>query len=100
MRGGGDPAIGGEIGVAVWTECSFVVNDSGGDSQRPSKQPLRWNFRQAIFVNMKGTGEPSFELDFPPGSDMIGSIPKGPKAAERIEFELFSRLAAEVDLTR
>jgi hypothetical protein len=49
---------------------------------------------------MKGTGEPSFELDFPPGSDMIGSIPKGPKTAERIEFELFSRLAAEVDLTQ
>jgi len=44
---------------------------------------------------MKGAGEPIFEHDFPPGSDMIGSILKGPKAAERMEFELFSRMAAE-----
>jgi hypothetical protein len=48
---------------------------------------------------MRGAGEPVFEHDFPPGSDMMGSILEGPKAAERMEFELFSRLAAEVDLT-
>jgi hypothetical protein len=49
---------------------------------------------------MKGPGEPQFEHDFPPGSDMIGSILKGPKVAERMEFELFNRLAVEVDLTQ
>ena len=43
---------------------------------------------------MKGSGEPCFENDFPPGSDMIGEIMNGPKAAERMEFELFSRLNA------
>ena len=48
---------------------------------------------------MKGAGEPIFEHDFPPGSDTVGSILKGPKAAKRMEFELFNRLAAEVDLT-
>jgi hypothetical protein len=48
---------------------------------------------------MKGAGEPQFEHDFPPGSDMVGSILEGPKAAERMEFELFSRLAAQFDLT-
>ena len=48
---------------------------------------------------MKGAGEPTFEHDFPPGSDMISSILEGPKAAKRMEFELFNRLAAEVDLT-
>lgn len=42
---------------------------------------------------MKGAGEPVFENDFPPGSDMIGEILDGPKAAERMEFELFTRLA-------
>lgn len=42
---------------------------------------------------MRGAGEPIFEIDFPPGSDMMGEILKGPKAAERIEYELFSRLA-------
>ena len=42
---------------------------------------------------MKGGGEPNFETDFPPGSDMLGEIREGPKAAERMEYELFSRFA-------
>ena len=47
---------------------------------------------------MKGAGEPYFEHDFPPGSDIIGDIQNGPKAAERMEFELFGRLARHMDL--
>ncbi|KAK9360423.1 hypothetical protein V1504DRAFT_492129 [Lipomyces starkeyi] len=39
-----------------------------------------------------GAGEPSFETDFPPGTDMIGEILSGPAAAKRIEAEIFSRL--------
>lgn len=69
------------------------------DPQRPAEQLLRWHFRQAVLVNMKGAGEPTFELDFPPGSDMMGRILKGPKAVERMEFELFSRLATQFNLT-
>jgi hypothetical protein len=42
---------------------------------------------------MRGAGEPVFETDFPPGSDMMGEIMGGPKAADRMEFEFFSRLA-------
>ncbi|KAF1811697.1 hypothetical protein P152DRAFT_507894 [Eremomyces bilateralis CBS 781.70] len=62
--------------------------------QRPVDQVLRWHFRQAVLANMRGAGEPRFEHDFPPGSDMVGDILHGPKAAERMEFELFNRLAA------
>jgi hypothetical protein len=62
--------------------------------QRPVDQLLRWHFRQAVFANMRGTGEPVFECDFPPGSDNMGEIMSAPKAAERMEFELFSRLVA------
>ena len=47
---------------------------------------------------MKDAGEPIFEHDFPPGSDMMGHILRGPRAAERMEFELFSRLAAQVEI--
>ncbi|KAK9246636.1 HNH endonuclease-domain-containing protein [Lipomyces tetrasporus] len=54
---------------------------------------LRWHFRQAVLANMRGAGEPSFEMDFPPGSDMMGEILSGPKAAKRMEAELFSRLS-------
>ena len=43
---------------------------------------------------MRDTGDIILEHDFPPGSDMIGQILSQPKAAERIEFELFGRLAA------
>ena len=42
---------------------------------------------------MRGSGEPIFESDFPPGSDIMGEILEGPKAAERMEFELGTRLA-------
>ena len=66
--------------------------------QRPVDEVLRWHFRQAVIANMKGAGEPIFEHDFPPGSDMVGDILRGPKAGERMEFELFSRLSAQVDL--
>ena len=44
---------------------------------------------------MEGAGEHIFEHDFPLGSDIFGSIPEGPKAAERIEFQLFNRFATE-----
>ncbi|KAK9249678.1 hypothetical protein V1507DRAFT_500394 [Lipomyces tetrasporus] len=32
---------------------------------------LKWHFRQAALANMRGAGEPIFEMDFPPGSKMI-----------------------------
>jgi hypothetical protein len=51
-----------------------------------------------VLTNIKGAGEPDFELDFPPGSDIMGDIRNGPKAAERMEFEIFGRLAAHVEI--
>ncbi|KAK9482525.1 hypothetical protein V1527DRAFT_522000 [Lipomyces starkeyi] len=53
---------------------------------------LRWHFRQAVLANMRGDGEPIFEFDFPPGSDMVGEIMSGPEPPKRMEAELFSRL--------
>ncbi|KAK9482430.1 hypothetical protein V1527DRAFT_499137 [Lipomyces starkeyi] len=53
---------------------------------------LRWHFRQAVLANMRAAGEPSFEMDFPPGTDMMGEIQSGPEAGKRMEAELFSRL--------
>ena len=66
--------------------------------QRPIDELLRWHFRQAVLTNMRGAGEPVFEHDFPPGSDMMGDILRGPRAVERMEFELFGRLAAQVEI--
>ncbi|KAK9326700.1 hypothetical protein V1520DRAFT_350736 [Lipomyces starkeyi] len=58
----------------------------------PRMNSLRWHFRQAVLANMRGAGEPSFETDFPPGTDMMGEILSGPASAKRMEAELFSRL--------
>lgn len=68
------------------------------DPDRPVDQLLRWHFRQSVLANMRGNGEPFFEHDFPPGLDMLGEIRDGPMAAERMEFELFSRLTAVQDV--
>jgi len=59
---------------------------------------LRWHFRQAVLANMRGAGEPVFEHDLPPGSDIIGSILRAPRAAERMQFELFTRLGAQMEV--
>ncbi|KAH0607772.1 uncharacterized protein H6S33_002806 [Morchella sextelata] len=54
----------------------------------------RWITPSGGSINsVQNGGEPVFECDFPPGSDMMGEIREGPKAAERMEYELFSRLA-------
>ena len=42
---------------------------------------------------MRGAGEPVFEHDFPPGSDMVGEILGSPLGAERMTFELAGRFA-------
>jgi hypothetical protein len=67
-------------------------------SDAPLDSLLRWHFRQAVLANMRGAGEPTFEHDFPPGSDIVGDILHGPKAAGRMEFELFGRLGAQMEL--
>jgi hypothetical protein len=55
-------------------------------------QLLQWHFRQSVLANMRGAGEPIFDQDFPPGSDMIGEIMQGPYSKERLEMEFNSRL--------
>ncbi|KAG0633966.1 hypothetical protein HOY80DRAFT_895699 [Tuber brumale] len=62
---------------------------------RPIDQILRWHFRQAVLVNMRGAaGKSSYETGFPPGLDMMAETIEGAKAEERMEFELFSRFNA------
>ncbi|CUS15898.1 unnamed protein product, partial [Tuber aestivum] len=43
-----------------------------------SDKLLRWHFRQSVLANMRGQGEPIFEHDFPPGTDITGEIFAGP----------------------
>ncbi|KAK9237217.1 hypothetical protein V1525DRAFT_442832 [Lipomyces kononenkoae] len=81
----GDPfGIDGRILDTVCRDAS--------DDRSARNQLLRWHFRQAVLANTRGDGEPSFETDFPPGTDMMGEILSGPDAAKRMEAELFSRL--------
>ncbi|EGC48544.1 conserved hypothetical protein [Histoplasma capsulatum var. duboisii H88] len=64
------------------------------DSNRVSDEILRWHFRQAVLANMKGAGDPVFESDFSPGTDMIADICKGPANKQRFEMEMALRLQA------
>ncbi|KAK9330125.1 hypothetical protein V1520DRAFT_378085 [Lipomyces starkeyi] len=45
-----------------------------------------------MLANMRGAGESIFEFDFPPGTDIVGDILRGPKSAQRMEPEHFTRL--------
>ncbi|KAG0123914.1 HNH endonuclease-domain-containing protein [Tuber indicum] len=47
---------------------------------------------RSVLANMRETGEPVFESDFPPGMDMMEEIRNGPYAKERLELEVASRL--------
>ncbi|KAL9099187.1 MAG: hypothetical protein Q9163_005275 [Psora crenata] len=67
---------------------------------RAIDQLFRWHFRQAVLANMRGAGAHLLESDLPPGSDIVGEILEGPMAAERMEFELFSRLANQDEQSR
>ncbi len=62
------------------------------DPHRVSEQLLRWHFRQSVLASMRGAGEPIFEHDFPPGTDMVREIQDGPYARERFEMEIAARL--------
>ncbi|KAK9364829.1 hypothetical protein V1509DRAFT_661355 [Lipomyces kononenkoae] len=57
-----------------------------------SDDVLRWHFRQCILANMRGAGEPVFETDFPPGTDMMATMRAEPCGKERFQMELESRL--------
>ncbi len=72
---------------------TYLERELVNDPRCPPDELFRWHFRQAVLTNMRGAGEPIFDFDFPPGTDMIGEICNGPKPAERMEVELFSRLA-------
>ncbi|KAG0640479.1 hypothetical protein HOY80DRAFT_9413 [Tuber brumale] len=52
------------------------------DPHSVSDELLRWHFRQSVLANVRGAGEPIFEHDFPPGTDMVGEILAGPYARE------------------
>ena len=58
-------------------------------------QLLRWHFRQSVFANMRGAGEPIFEHDFT-GADMMKEVREGPYAQERLEMEFARRLRGVV----
>jgi len=61
------------------------------DPDHVSDDFLRWHFRQAVLANVRGAGEPIFEHDFPPGSDMLNEIISGPYANERFQLEMAAR---------
>ncbi|EQL30555.1 hypothetical protein BDFG_06950 [Blastomyces dermatitidis ATCC 26199] len=59
---------------------------------RVSDEGLRWHFRQSVLDNMRGAGEPVFEHDFPPGTDMLDTWRQEPYGKERFEMAVATKL--------
>ncbi|EAU32016.1 predicted protein [Aspergillus terreus NIH2624] len=68
--------------------------DPANPQHRVSDGLLRWHFRQAVLKNMKGVPDvwPDWEFDLA-GESLLEIIKRGPDAEERMELELFGRLA-------
>ena len=64
------------------------------DPHRVSDEILRWHFRQTVLANMRGAGEPVFEHDFPPGTDMLATWQKEPYGKERFEMTMEAKLGS------
>ena len=88
-----------------WWDVSFAPDEDGIDGRtlepacrdrtNPSSvsdEILRWHFRQSVLTNMRGSGEPVFETDFPPGTDQIKTLSNEPYGKERFEMEMDMRL--------
>ena len=58
----------------------------------------RTHFRQCVFANMQGAGEPIFETDVPPGEDMMATLRAEPYGKERFEMELAKDRAGETEV--
>jgi hypothetical protein len=54
---------------------------------RTSRPTFGLAFQAGGVREREGAGEPVFEFDFPPGSDITGEIMSGPRAGERMESE-------------
>ncbi|KAL5357299.1 hypothetical protein BJX96DRAFT_162990 [Aspergillus floccosus] len=68
--------------------------DPANPQHRVSDGLLRWHFRQAALKNMKRVQDvwPDWEFDLA-GGNLLEIIRRGPNAEERMELELFARLA-------
>ncbi|KAI9834176.1 MAG: hypothetical protein M1826_005287 [Phylliscum demangeonii] len=62
------------------------------DPRSVPDQLFRWHFRQAVLANITGAGEPTWDFDNPPGSDVMACIRNGPEPEKRMEMELVTRL--------
>ncbi|KAK9321595.1 hypothetical protein V1517DRAFT_368335 [Lipomyces orientalis] len=81
------------LNYARYITCFRVDMDGiDGRFQDPICRDSTDNRKATVLANTKGAGEPIFEFDFPDGSDMVGEIVSGPRGADRMEAELFSRL--------
>ena len=54
---------------------------------------LRWHFRQCVFANMRGAGEPIWDYDWSDSGDVVGRVLAADKSGQRMGDEVAARLA-------
>lgn len=72
-----------------WAEEFSILCRNPNDPHHVSDELFRWHFRQSVFANMRGAGEPIFEHDFE--GDMIWETSQEPYGRERLEMEVAAR---------
>lgn len=78
--------------TSVWTVVPSILAAVGRISG-----VTQMAFSAMCTCQYERAGELIFENDFPSGTDMAGEIVSGPRAGERMEFELFTRLVITGD---
>ena len=82
-----DPDSDGVDGRILDSVCRDPANPNS-----ISEHLLRCHFRQSVLSNMRGSGEPIFEHDFPEGTDILAEILASPCGQERFEMKIGARL--------
>lgn|SRR4051812_15171560 len=78
--------FGGALGQFAGQTLRDSARNTADKNDRVSDDFLRWHLRQAVLVNLKGTGRKPWERDLGKGGDDLEE--------ERMEVELFTRLGA------
>lgn len=84
----------------LWGVDGRVLDPVCRDPRDPhcvSDELLRWHFRQSVFANVRGAGEPVFEEDYPLETEKMETLPNEPYGEGRLELELALTLKPVVD---
>lgn len=80
-----------DINAVGGKQLSFTARENGTSGVRD--QFLWWHFRQCVFANMRGVGEPLWDYGPDEGGDVVSRILEADPKGAMLGAEIASRLA-------